>query len=562
MSEGPDGLYLTRLDGAWATNAQSSILYAAAGGTELAAPSFADPAADEASFYYSAERQKACFTSDRGDPGNIDIWCVDWAGDGWAEPRRLPEPVNSAATEYSPVLRPDGTLYFASARLETGMGDIYRATSEADGWQVEAVSEVNSEFGEWNLEISPDGETMIFETSGRPGNRSVSGDLYLSRRIGDNWSAAISLSRLNGTGSDLMPRFLSDGSLVFAKSSDDDTDIVKAEQGTWEPAERAIAAIARSAGELVLLDPETLAVSQRLPAGMGPHDIAISDDGRFAVVPSHGVFPAPHDGPIEQSEMRWISEFSDGFRVIDLVSGEPIAHRSLEGCLRPHGAAIAPQAERFWITCETEGHVREFDGETLEEVRRFELAEGVHKVMLLRSRSLLVASNPEAGGIDLIDLETGSARHIPTGNGAEGLAATADESRIFVTNGFDREVCAIDVEAQALSSCWNSSGTFPIGLAHDTQRNWVWAINNASSRLVAFDDSSGEVRLEVALPSTPLGLALDVGRDRLLIGLPRRNEIVAIDASTGEIVARSESVMEVDDIDFAPAALFRSAPDT
>lgn len=562
MSEGPDGLYLARLDGAWGADTRSSILYAPAGGIELVAPSFADIDADEGDFYYTPALERACFTSDRGEPGNIDIWCIDWAGDGWAEPERLPEPVNSAATEYSPVLRPDGTLYFASARPESGMGDIYRASAAADGWQVEAVADVNTEFGEWNLEISPDGETMIFEASGRPENRSISGDLYLSRRIDNRWSAPAPLSRLNGMGSDLMPRFQSDGSLAFAKSSGEDADIVKAEPGTWEPGEPVIAAVARSAGELVLLDPDTLAVRQRLQAGVGPHDVAVSEDGRFALVPSHGVFPAPHDLPIEQSQMRWTSEASDGYRIIDLVSGEQIAHRPLEGCLRPHGAAITPQAERFWITCETEGHVREFDGETLEEIRRFELAEGVHKVMLLQRRSLLVASNPEEGGIDLIDLDTGSARHIPTGSGAEGLAAAADERRVFVTSGFEGEICVVDVEAEAVSSCWSSGGNFPIGLAHDVQRNRLWVINNASARLVALDDRSGAVRTEIALPSNPLGLAFDIGSDRLLIGLPRRNEIVAIDGSTGEIVARSGSVMEVDDIDPNPAAHFRYAPDT
>ena len=563
MSEGPDGFYIVRLDGPWATAARSTILYAEPGSTALRSPSFADPEADEGDFYFSREREEACFTSDRAMAGNIDIWCVRWTGDGWAAPTRLPDPVNSESTEYSPVLRPDGSLYFASDRPGMGGGDLYHAVRATEAWAVTMLpAGVNSEFGEWNLEISPDGESLIFEASERPGNRSVPGDLHLSRRSGDAWAPPVPLSRLNGTGSELVPRFLSNGSLAYAKSSGRDADIVIAEPGTWEPTAPMVAAVARSAGELVLLDPETLAVTRRVPAGVGPHDVAISEDGRFALVPSHGVFPAPHDEPIEPSQMRWLSESSDGFRIIDLANGEQLAHRPLEGCERPHGAAITAQAERFWITCENERHVREFDGATFEETRRFELAVGVHKVMLLQERSLLVASNTNAGGIDLIDLDTGDSHFIATGNGAEGLAATRNGSRVFVTNGGTGEVCVVDVAAQTRTACWNSGGIFPIGLAHDAQRGWIWVVNNASSNLVALDDSTGEVRQEFALPSRPLGIAFDVQADRLLIGLPRRNEVIAVDAASGDIVSRSEQVMEVDDIDPTPAAYFQHAPDT
>ncbi|WP_299324507.1 hypothetical protein [Parasphingopyxis sp.] len=563
MSEGPDGLYITRLDGPWATDAGSAILYAEPGSSVLRSPSFADPEADEGDFYFSPEREEACFTSDRAVAGDIDIWCVRWAGDGWAAPTRMPEPINSESTEYSPVLRPDGSLYFASDRPGLGGGDLYHAVLRAEAWAVERLpASINSEFGEWNLEISPDGERLIFEASERPGNRSVSGDLYVSRRTGDSWTTAVPLSRLNGVGSELMPRFLSDGSLTYAQSSGDDADVMTAEPSTWEPITPMIAAVARSAGELVLLDPETLAVTQRIPAGVGPHDVAVSEDGRFALVPSHGVFPAPHEDPIEPSQMRWMSESSDGFRIVDLATGAQIAHRPLDGCERPHGAAITAQAERFWITCENEGHVREFDGATFAETRRFELANGVHKVMLLQDRSILVASNTDTGGIDLIDLDTGDSHFIATGNGAEGLAATGNGSRVFVTNGGTGEVCVVDVAAPTRTACWNSGGIFPIGLAHDAQRGWIWVVNNASSNLVALDDATGEVRRDFALPSRPLGIAFDVRADRLLIGLPRRNEVIAVNAASGDIVLRSEQVMEVDDIDPVPASYFRHSPDT
>lgn len=54
---------------------------------------------------------------------------------GWSVPRRLPDPINSAAQEYAPIVSPDGVwLYFTSYRggedSRAGKGSIYRVRLE------------------------------------------------------------------------------------------------------------------------------------------------------------------------------------------------------------------------------------------------------------------------------------------------------------------------------------------------------------------------------------------------------------------------------------------------
>ena len=577
-SAGPDGTYLTRSHGPWGSNARSSILFQPVGDATLRAPAFARPDADEGDFYYSPELEQACFVSDRASPGDPDIWCMAWAGEHWTEPERLPGPVKSAAREYSPVIVGGGTLYFASDRAAgegTGLegtgqetntqGDIYRGVSTpgAGAWRVEALPEtINSDSGEWNLELTPDQQGMIFEASGRATNRTVPGDLYFSRREAGEWTAAVPLSRLNGGGSDLMPRYQPDGELLYAKSKGPDANIVKAQAGTWEPIRPVVVAVSRSAAELVLMDPDTLAEVGRVPAGTGPHDVASSEDGRYAIAPSFGVFPVPHVEAVEAADVRWVNRASEGLLLLDLKTGVGRAVVELLSCTRPHGVAATAQAQRFWVTCEDDGSVREFSGDDYRERRRFDLGKGVHKVMLLPQRGVLVASNPEAGGVDLVDLVDGAIIHVATGKGAEGLAASADESRVFVSNGFQDTVCVVDVASARRIGCWSSGGKFPIALAHDARRDWLWVINNATASLVAMDARTGEILRTIALPSPPLGLALDVRADRVLIGLPRRNEVIAVSADSGEILLRSPMVMEVDDIDLVPAAYFGQAADT
>lgn len=565
LVQGPDGYYLTRQKGAWGQSAGESIFYFSEPGAPGQPVPWADTSWHEGDFYYSAARSLGCFIREKisaTGQGNPQIWCVRWQGDQWGAPYELPASVNSEAAEYSPVLRPDGSLYFASARKGgAGFADIYRAWMDGDAWSVERLSDaVNSSGGEWNLEIDPDGTVMIFEASHRKTNRTISGDLYASRLVGGHWSAAVPLSRLNTDGSDLMPRFIN-GRLVMTTSEGKDADLRSVDLLKALPVPPLVAAVSRSAGDIVLLDPQTLETIRRIPVGAGPHDIAASEDGRTAVVPLFGIFPQPHDGPISPDQLKWQSQKSEGLAVLDLATGA--ARRfPMEDCRRSHGAAATAQAHIAWVTCETEGTLHEIDPATGKPIRVFELSKGVHKVMHLAGSRSLAATNPQAGALHLIDLKTGSVSTLNTGKGTEAIAATRDQKTIYVANAFDRTVCRVDVADQRLGACVPSGGKFPIAIAVDDIRGLIWVANNASSNIVALDaEGLGRVKT-IDLPSRPLGLAYDPKRGRIYVGLPRRNEVLAIDAQTGNVVARTTDVMEVDDIDLIPAAHFGTAPDT
>jgi WD40-like Beta Propeller Repeat len=105
------------------------------------------------------------YISTRHAPGSddFDIWYVDRAGNGWGEPHRMPEPVNSPAPELLPRADKYGNLYFGSAREGGyGGGDIYVAREREGKWEVaNAGSPVSSPAYEYEAEISSNGEMMI-----------------------------------------------------------------------------------------------------------------------------------------------------------------------------------------------------------------------------------------------------------------------------------------------------------------------------------------------------------------------------------------------------------------
>lgn len=146
--------------------------------------------------------------------GDIDIWMVERTPDGWSEPTRLGNEVNSAGDELYPSASADGTLYFASGPLFPQAGqhfDIYRAARSRDGFaQREALgpavnttpsaSDPNLQSAwDFNPEISVDGKMLVF-TSLRPGFGL--GDLYVSHLRGGEWTPAQNLGPAVNTAAD------------------------------------------------------------------------------------------------------------------------------------------------------------------------------------------------------------------------------------------------------------------------------------------------------------------------------------------------------------------------
>lgn len=157
--------------------------------TKPETPSFAQSLpVIEADPFVTYDGKRLYFISSRQDPKHedFDIWYVERnAGGDWSEPQRLPEPVNSSASELLPRQDLQGRLYFGSAREGgLGQGDIYMATAAADGrWQVENLGPpVNTPAFEYEAEVSRDGGTMVVVA-----NRTERSHLYQYKWRGGHW---------------------------------------------------------------------------------------------------------------------------------------------------------------------------------------------------------------------------------------------------------------------------------------------------------------------------------------------------------------------------------------
>jgi Tol biopolymer transport system component len=154
-------------------------------------------------------------------PGVPHIWFVDRTERGWSEPKNAAA-LNSDAGEYYPSIAADGTLYFESARRGgLGRADVYRARP-LNGQYGEPENlglPVNSEFNEGDAVIAPDQSFLILTITGRADDAGR-GDLYISERRNDRWSAPRRLpDGINSPALEFCPSLSPDGLTFYFTST-------------------------------------------------------------------------------------------------------------------------------------------------------------------------------------------------------------------------------------------------------------------------------------------------------------------------------------------------------
>lgn len=129
--------------------------------------------------------------------GSCDLFVTEKVGNKWLDPINLPGAVNSANWETQPSLSSDGkTLYFIRGTVGNSggrnkrNGDIYVSKKQEDGFwgvPVKMPDNINTSASESSVHIHPDGRTLYFSSNGHVGMGGY--DLYMTTLQPDgSWS--------------------------------------------------------------------------------------------------------------------------------------------------------------------------------------------------------------------------------------------------------------------------------------------------------------------------------------------------------------------------------------
>jgi Tol biopolymer transport system component len=173
---------------------------------------------------FSPDGSYMLITSNRPRPGSeeagdMDIWRLERTEDGWAGPELVPSPMSSPALDMHPSVT--GSAVWVASRREGGLGrsDLYRIGF--DGTVTHPGPPLNDELSQSDVWVSPDETWMIVVITDRPDGYGGD-DLFVSRRVGDTWSAPFNLGpEINTPEYEYGPSVSADGEYLLFTSHRD-----------------------------------------------------------------------------------------------------------------------------------------------------------------------------------------------------------------------------------------------------------------------------------------------------------------------------------------------------
>lgn len=248
-------------------------------------------------------------------------------------------------------------------------------------------------------------------------------------------------------------------------------------------AEETLVALNKTDGSASLIDPATGTTRCVLATGQGPHEVAISPDGRWAIVADYG----------DQTAGRTLT-------VIDLAARSVARTIDLGEYRRPHGLAWSGTSGRLLVTAEVQAALLEVDVERGTVLRAMPTeAQASHMVAATPDGTRAFVANIASGSVSAIDLVSGKLlARITTGAGCEGIDVSPDGRAVWTANREAGTVSVIDAHSLALVATLEAPG-FPIRikLTPDGKRALVSCAE--AGEVVVFDVAERELVASIGL---------------------------------------------------------------
>ena len=325
----------------------------------------------------------------------------------------------------------------------------------------------------------------------------------------------------------------------------------------------------KSEASASLIDLDTGNEVARLPTGEGPHEVAISPDGRTAVVCDYGVRGAP----------------GNTLTVIDVPSAKVTKTIDLGAYTRPHGIEYFKDGKRVAVTVEGAKALVVVDVPSGKVVRAIDTAQNVsHMVALTPNEKRAFVANIGSGSMTAIDLEKGERiANVETGDGAEGITVTPDGKHVWVTNRDADTVSILDTQSlQVVKTV--PCASFPIRAKASPNGKWVLVTNARSDELAVFDAKTMQETTRIPMQlqasdtsgrlfgdqfdksSVPVGVLIGPNSQRAFVAHANSDAISIVDLKSWKVTGHVRGGKEPDGLGYSkrdvdPAARTAGARD-
>lgn len=282
-------------------------------------------------------------------------------------------------------------------------------------------------------------------------------------------------------------------------------------------ATKIVVANQRSASASVLISDSSSA--KHITVGDGPHEIAISRDGKIAVATIYGA-QVP----------------GNKLAVIDLARDSVVRTIDLGTYTRPHGAVfLSGNPKRVAVTSEATAFVVivNVDNGTIEAAIPTQ-ARASHMVALTADGKFGYTANIVDNNVSELDIPGGKfVRTIAVPARPEGIAVTPDGSEVWVGSNTTGAVSVISTKTGKIEHTL-AGITFPYRITAGHKGKLMAIVDGQGNKVVFADVATHQISRTVDLAS-PRGVALSAD-DKLAFVTLAEGAVVVIDVAAGKVL--------------------------
>jgi len=293
---------------------------------------------------------------------------------------------------------------------------------------------------------------------------------------------------------------------------------------------------------LALVDPVAMKVTAKVRTGDTPHEVAVSGDGKIAVVSNYGTEETP----------------GTTLTVVDVAAKRELRRFVLPGLSRPHG--IQSAGSRFYLTVEGSLAVARYDaGANLIDWVGGTGQDMTHMLVVTRDEKKIYTANIVSNSVSVLDLrhtpQYVGLKQIAVARAPEGIDLAPDGSALWVAGVARRDeparISVIDPKTSAVVRSIPITARLANRLKFSPDGSRVALSDPGMNEVSIFDASTGEVIKRIATAMTPTGIVFSPDGKRLFVSCEGAGKVQVIDTALWSVIGEIATGAQPDGLAYA-----------
>jgi YVTN family beta-propeller protein len=303
----------------------------------------------------------------------------------------------------------------------------------------------------------------------------------------------------------------------------------------------ALLVLEKEQNTLVIVDPATLTIVARIPAGDDPHEVSVSDDGRIAWVTN---YRGRNGGPGGST-----------ITPIDLVAQRPLPPIQLGALRAPHG--LATGGGKLFFTAEQSKVVGRIDPATGSVDWVVGTGEDrTHMVAVSADGQTVLTTNVNSASVSIIEQRSITVQagppppapppasppvrdwhvtNVAVGRGAEGMDLSPDGRELWVANAGDATISIVDVPTHRVVQTIPSTRAAN-RLKFTRDGRYVFVSDLAGTDMLVVDAKTRASHTRIPLGGNSEGIVMSADGTRVFTTLNAQDAVGVIDLRTMTVV--------------------------